>query len=532
MNAGLSSQVPAGMCSGEPFENYANALCSLSSTGGVFAGYYASATPYGFVDPAQNYLYLAVTNHLTAGGTPQATGIYPSYGYIGMLCINVGVSMPILCPKSWYQLGTDLLYMSEIGGSGIWLGAGKGFSAFAHGKGIYMKALKRYFAIDAVNWKLHCFDLNTKANCSSFPYKLNGSAPLYSTDSLNDPVMKNDIIVLDATRFYIMTDLYLYCFIGTTMAPCGPGWPIKEYSVTIAGRVGQELAFTLPAVAYENPIGSFQGVCNYVGCFDFSGRLRDDWGFSANLRAKFPLTTDANNYYGHYGAFATTMGRSLFFYPLGYSTTCYCFDHLTNQSCSGFSFGFASSYPYSVEPHPYNARCMLYTTDLGSMGAFDVFNGGSCATASITRETDLTEKGSLTCSGKPPVSRRLSFEALSINNGTVVGMTLTVLSSTGVAVANWTNLTLTVGAPIDLTSLSTTLTGPTAQYMINFVSPTTGTPTVPYRLTYYGPGPEVCLTVLPTVNQTTQIPVVAETINKGANTTITSYNTTINAQPC
>lgn len=186
----------------------------------------------------------------------------------------------------------------------------------------------------------------------------------------------------------------------------------------------------------------------------------------------------------------------------------------------------------ALEVHAGNAACLFSTTDFGSMGTFDAYSGSSGCTKATSSESDITDTSLETCSGKKPITRRSHFQALNIVNGTVSGIKLTILTSKGQPVPGYIGLNVTVGVPINLTSLTLNDTEGSAQYQLIMVQPITGTPVVPYSLTYYGPGPEVCFTVIPTINETGKIPILARTINKGPNMTDLSYGTTIDAQPC
>lgn len=99
-------------------------------------GYYANSFTFGFFNPDETYLYLAVTDHRKADGTPQNISVLPSYGYIGVACINIAVSPPQPCPTQFYQLGTDLLFMAN---GAEWGGPGVGKSNFNMGKSVYVK---------------------------------------------------------------------------------------------------------------------------------------------------------------------------------------------------------------------------------------------------------------------------------------------------------------------------------------------------------------------------------------------------------
>lgn len=400
-----------------------------------------------------------------------------------------------------------------------------------------MELLKRYYTIDAYNWKLECFDVTTKSSCSGFPYKLNGSAPLMAADVDNEPSTKADIVKITDTKFYVQTDRNLYCFDAASgpLQLCSSGWPIAENSTLIAGRLGSNLQFSTPAYPYENPIGDVKGVCTYVSCFDFAGQIHDEWGASAYFKSKFNWTVAVKYLRGN-ARYPTTLGRSYLYGGCminGQPTPVNCFDHYTNTTCSGFTPpNIPDPCAYGLYVHPSNPACLLYIADSGVLGTIDAYTGASGCLSSTSKESDVTDKGASTCSGRAPLSRRYSLEALAVNKGNVSGLLLTVLGSNGQPVVNWTGINVTVGKPIDMSSLSMALTGYTAQFKMTMVAPINGTPEVPFRMTYYAPGPELCLTVIPTINETMRIPILAQTINKGDNTTITAYNTTIDSHPC
>lgn len=415
-----------------------------------------------------------------------------------------------------------------------WLGAGKGRSNFNNGKGIYLKSMKRYFMLDAFNWKLHCFSLESKTNCSGFPIKLNGSAALSYNDLNSEPNSKADMIQLGETTFYVKTDRFLYCFDAISMTPCSSGWPIAANTSMFAGRVGANLMFSTSAFHYENPIGSVQGVCNYVGCFDFKGRLRDDWGASAYMRSKFTWPV-VNHFYRAISRYETTMGRSFLFGGLmadGVRTPVFCWDHIANQSCPGFAWSSPDDKLYTLQTDPTNPTCVYYTTDGGYMGTFDIYSGSPGCRVVALPESTFTDKYDTSCSGKPSIVERRSLRALNVTGGTVSGLKLTVTTSTGQPIANWTGIDLIPGAPLDLTSLTMDITGMAAQYLITFVAPVNGTPNVALELVYRGPGPELCMSVILNANQSSAIPVLAQTINKESNPVITSFNRTIDTHVC
>lgn len=307
-----------------------------------------------------------------------------------------------------------------------------------------------------------------------------------------------------------------------------------ENAGVIASRNFSDLQFNVPAFAYENPIGEVKGVCNYVACFDFAGAVRDDWGASSALRG----VVNANIYkfiFRANGRYVTTLGRS-YFYPAQFGSSpnpvATCWDHTTNAICAGFNFTWPDVNPYVLYVHPSNPSCIYYTTDYRNLGNFDAYTGAAGCTTVTVQEADLTDKGTTSCSGRQPITRRVFFQAMSVENGTVAGLKLTVTSSVGQTITNWTSVNVTVGTPIDLTPLRMETTGATAQYLITMVKPTTGSPWVRYKMLYTAPGPELCLTIIPTVNQTMQIPVLAETVNYGSNATTNPYNATLYAQPC
>ena len=155
---------------------------------------------------------------------------------------------------------------------------------------------------------------------------------------------------------------------------------------------------------------------------------------------------------------------------------------------------------YSVTPDPAIPDCMWVTRhDQPNLITYNmVGNVLGCSTIAPTRASfpGNTVVPRMACSSSPGAVRSWkTFTLTSPAPAANFSVILTVKDSNGMPIAGWTNIALTAGTALDLTSLSPSVTGVSPTFDVDFTITSGSISSATAEVKAVGDAPELCLTV-------------------------------------
>ncbi|NBU23562.1 MAG: tandem-95 repeat protein, partial [Actinobacteria bacterium] len=462
--------------------------CWLISTGDRCAGF-----PYQFGEPQLGQTFARVVG----------TNIW-TYGRDGLRCVDI--SGVLTNTSNSTASGTAPIPCST---PKVTLATGRWFMNFAGASTDGNTGETRLYTIDKMSnpQTLYCVDTATKAQCSDFaPLALNGvaSAPNDSGSEWTTPQLS-----LWQNRLYISTRVgttptpLVTCINLSTRGLC-QGWTANFTSSVVVSNA--HFLMQLP-----NSSSQIVSVCAVPVTQDSSVTDFPCWGATASrsnlLTLGFPRY--ANTRLALYGANPETRGTRVYFGNAdfssgGNSSTIWCWDLAANSGAGGNCIGGATNVPvatwmrnYTVTPDPLLPNCIWVTQhNQPVVQAYNLVRGDfGCAdlspqTVTLAGATSVPRMG---CSGTNAISSWRTFELTSVSGSTPSGITLSVLSSQGASLTGLSRIPVTVGQPIDLSSLSVSTSGQAPLFALE-ITGGTASRTVSAKVTAVGDAPQLCLT--------------------------------------
>ena len=176
-----------------------------------------------------------------------------------------------------------------------------------------------------------------------------------------------------------------------------------------------------------------------------------------------------------------------------------CFDASLNDSAGGTCANFPlADENYTVVVDPTNSNCIWTNDNSGSIEAFNATTGASgCAPSS----TKITFNGSaiaprMACDEPGRIEAWRAFTLGEVTGGTYTSATLTILNSSGGAIAGWSDVAVVSGR-VDLSALSVADTGTNPKFVVTFAGEGSETISAAEAGTEYVSGvPELCVQLI------------------------------------
>lgn len=382
----------------------------------------------------------------------------PSYLQAGVLCIDVqDPSNPSNCGFTPLSSTSQYIIMP----SWYW---GEQLSQL-------VRSGNKYFGIVAGDNKVLCFDSSTQSACT------NNEAALLGTSSFNyAPKM-----LVHSGKLYVETDSALECFQVSDLSTCSTGtWP--AYGNNPNNSFGMFFK-------HENSSGVVDGFCSTENCWDLDGGLLNVTNPGQLLGAYTDIWQDS-----------LVVNHRVYLW-INETDGVSCYDYLTEDYCSGFN---ASNYAantgifaYQLVADPNNVNCIWFNSDAGVLGNFDATSGNAgCSENPVLTLQPSQFAPRYACSTSNGIT---SWDTLRISSlvggGSANSILLTVRDSNGTPVVGWTDVPVSLGVDLNMSSLDVALSGsrPTFSFAFIGVQGTISSATI--ALDYKGKGPELCSSV-------------------------------------
>ena len=399
-----------------------------------------------------------------SSGTVNAGTVYSvvgqdSSGSVGVLCTNVSALPFTSCGYTSLEVGTS--DYNVIG------------SAQQSGTKIYAPLSDGHVV---------CFDISTLAACIGQPYVLSS----FGTSGSNIPAFATAVgpdVFITASK--------IWCLTGSTGAACAGSWPAGSYSTSnLTG-----------AVPMRNTSGTLTGVCMIAPagtCFTLAGATATPaTGFAALLASSAP---DAAVGVGGWGQFAFGATKQYWFVGAwGNPNTPVCYDWTTDAACAGFQTTTAiGTVRYTMRVDTTNANCVWSNGDNGSVAPFDATTGqpgcqGSDPVVDIPY-TAVVPRLSCTEAGRIRNWQNITFTPPGAI--AVTALRVTVLDSSGLAIAGFTGLTPNSSGVVDLSALAVATSGTQPTFEVTAIGASSGNASaISAAVTYTSDAPQLCFTL-------------------------------------
>lgn len=386
---------------------------------------------------------------------------------------------------------------------------GKWLAFFTGASKLGQSAETRLYALDTAatpNALAYCIDTATRALCNTptVDTMIPGAALVNSFNVENILQISDRLYVLQANQSSEANTIN--CINLTTSSRCS-GWTANYSAATGWSQVGK-------FADIPNAAGGSRGVC-YIRittavsdttswpCWDSSGNSFTP--ASINL----PFLSGGTFY--AYGS-PVRMGSRLFIGNAAWgdnSGRILCYDASVNggagglcNSASGVMTNPASTMfqNYTVTPDPLIADCIWITRHsspiISTVNIKTQTQGCSSlapTTASFSGTSIVPRMACQTSS--QPIRNWLSFTITSAGTGTFTTAKLTVKNSSGVAIASWTDVPVTLSTALDLSTLSPADTGTTPTFDVAFEGITGSITTASAQVRVVGDAPQLCTKV-------------------------------------
>ena len=437
-----------------------NLECKLKDTGascapgtGIYeikspagATYFASMRSDLAVDPAAGKAYVLTAQSNAVPGTTQ---FQP-----GALCIDLN-PLPSNAP-TWCGF--------------VPLTSGADATAYGSYWDVTKAGQRYYSLISGSTPKLMCFDSAANAVCPNTPITYSQTSTEGRTKVFGD-------------QLFVKTDTATYCVLASDPATTCTGWTGGK---THTSDSNSDIAF------HANSSRDIDGLCIRQGCWDLAGTLQSSWG------NPFIAMSQLGTSYHSANRGVTTLGR--YYSPKWSDTNVYCFDFVTGTACKDAAgtnafAGLTTSNWYMAEVDPENPACLWVNSDLRKIANFDAWTGAAgCASNPVITLQPSQFAPRYACSTADGIDL---WNTLQISNlvgtGSAASISLTVRDGQGATVSGWSNKSVSLATPLDMTGLDALVSGSRPTFSFAFNGITGGTITAAtISLEYKGKGPELC----------------------------------------
>jgi len=442
-----------------------NLDCHLVATGGscgtVYsaAGYQTSAASSGTVDAGKVYSIV--------GQTVSST--------IGVLCTDV--SARPFTPCGYVPLKAGTAAYGNIG------------SAQQSGTKMYAPLSSGVVV---------CFDISTLAACAGQPYTL----PTYSGSGTTIPAFATAV-----GPYIFITGSKIWCLNAADGSACAGVWPVGSYSTQ----------YLTGAVPMRDTSGTLTGVCMIRpagDCFTLTGAAATPpAGLTSLLGSSLP---DAGIGIGGYGQFGFSATKQYWFAGGWGPDTATCYDWTTDAPCAGFQTTTPiGSLRYTIRVDPTNPNCLWSNGDNGAIAPFDA-NTGQLGCQGSDPVVDIPYTAVVPRLSCAEAGRIRNWQNITFTPPGAIAMAdlrVTVLDSSGVAIAGYTSLTPDSGGVIDLSALVVATSGTQPTFEVTAIGASTANATaISAAVKYTSDAPQLCFT-LTTIHN---CPTLAAGVSAGA----------------
>ncbi|HEY0869383.1 MAG TPA: cell wall-binding repeat-containing protein [Acidothermaceae bacterium] len=327
-----------------------------------------------------------------------------------------------------------------------------------------------------------CFDISTLAACAGQPYALSS----FGTSGSSIPAFATAVgpdVFITASK--------IWCLTGSTGAACAGSWPAGSYSTSVLTG----------AVPMRNTSGTLTGVCMIAPagtCFTLAGAsATPPTGFAALLASNGPDAAVGVGGWGQFGFGATK--QYWFAGAWGNPNTPVCYDWTTDAACAGFQTTTAIGViRYTIRVDTTNPNCLWSNGDNGSVAPFDANTGqpgcqGSDPVVDIPY-TAVVPRLSCTEAGRIRNWQNITFTppgAIAVS-----ALRVTVLDSSGVAIAGYTALTPNGSGVVDLSALAVATSGTQPTFEVTAIGASSpNASAISAAVTYTSDAPQLCFTL-------------------------------------
>jgi putative cell wall-binding protein len=416
-----------------------------------------------------------------SSGTVNAGKVYSVVGEnasssVGVLCTNVSALPFTPCGYTPLEVGTsDYNIIGSAQESGT----------------------KIYAPLD--NGDVVCFDISTLAACVGQPYAL----PSFGTSGSAIPAFATAV-----GPYVFITADQIWCLNGSTGAACSGAWPVGSYNTSVLTG----------AVPMRNTSGTLTGVCMIApagNCFTLAGAsATPPSGFTALLASNGP---NAAVGVGGWGQFAFGATKQYWFAGVwGNPNTPVCYDWTTDAACAGFQTTTAIGLiRYTIRVDTTNPNCLWSNGDNGSVAPFDANTGqpGCQGTDPIVDIPYTAVVPRLSCTEAGRIRNWQNITFTPPGAIAVTALRVTVLDSSGLAIAGYTGLTPNGSGVVDLSALPVATSGTQPTFEVTAIGASSpNASAISAAVTYTSDAPQLCFT-LTTIHN---CPTLAAGVSAGA----------------
>jgi len=327
-----------------------------------------------------------------------------------------------------------------------------------------------------------CFDISTLAACAGQPYAL----PSFGTTGSAIPAFATAV-----GPDVFITSNHIWCLTASTGAACAGAWPAGSYGTSqLTGAAPmRDTSGTLTGVCMVAPAGT---------CFTLAGATATPpAGFTALLGSNPP---NAAVGVGGWGQFAFGATKQYWFAGAwGTPNKPVCYDWTTDAACAGFQTTTAiGNVRYTIRVDSTDPNCLWSNGDNGAIAPFDATTGQlGCQGADPVVDIPYTAVvPRLSCA---EAGRIRNWQNITFTPPGAIAMTalrVTVLDSSGVAIAGYTSLTPNSGGVIDLSALVVATSGTQPTFEVTALGASTANATaISAAVTYVSDAPQLCFTL-------------------------------------
>ncbi|HEY5049903.1 MAG TPA: cell wall-binding repeat-containing protein, partial [Acidothermaceae bacterium] len=414
----------------------------------------------------------------SSSGTVDAGKVYSIVGQIasnsvGVLCTNVS-ALPF-APCGYVALEVGTANYTIIGSA-------------------QQSGTKIYAPLNDGN--VVCFDISTGAACVGQPYALASYTGSAGTQITAFSTAVGPYIFITASK--------IWCLTAADGSACAGVWPVGSYSTNLlTGAVPmRDTAGTLTGVCMIRPAGN---------CFTLTGATTTmPAGLTSLLASSEP---DAGISIGGYGQFGFGATKQYWFAGGWGPDTPACYDWTTDAACAGFQTTTPiGNVRYTIRVDATNPNCLWSNGDDGSIAPFDANTGqpgcqGSDPVVDIPY-TAVVPRLSCTEAG-----RIRNWQNITFTPPGAIAMTalrVTVLDSSGVAIAGYTSLTPNSSGVVDLSALAVATSGTQPTFEVTAIGASSpNASAISAAVTYTSDAPQLCFTLTTIHNCPTLAPGVS-----------------------